>query len=654
MGREKEILKLIIGSKGYITVNDIANNLNISAKTVRNDLLKLEECVKKFQCELIKKPGKGIMYNGDLENTQKLINSFDYNKEQELDLPVNRQQKILLKLFTSVEPVLIKELSIDFYVSRATINNDISTLNEWLSQYNVSIKYVKSQGVHIVGKEKEQRNAMAMLFSYNQPVSIADIIKYDDSKVTYTYTFRSIEKALEVDFNKLIIMIQNAEKSLGYVFSTESTINLAMNIAVAISRVKSGHSIILNYELVDTLKCSQEFKIVEEMAKEIEKEYNMQLPKHEKYYMLLHFMGAKILKNDIVQPLEMQCCFHNQEIEEIIREFIQRVQAEIGLHIENDSQLFESLILHIKPSINRILYGLTLHNPLLKEIKENYSEIFGLVSKHKVVIDDYFQITLPEDEIAYLVLHFVVALERSYKSIRILIACASGIGISQLLVAKLERLFKKIEIVDVVSIYEIEQYKSKNIDLIISTVDTEEIEGIKTIVVSPLLSENDINNITDVINHNQLRMNLDDLFYEKNIYLNVDIDNKNKIFKFMHEKLLLHHYVTDQYYETIVNREKKGSTYIGNKVAVVHGDMSEVIDNCLQIIQLKNPIRWNDEDCVDFIINVVCTKKHSIYFKNVFRTLGNYLDDTTFWDRIKSVGNPKEMAELLNKELAND
>lgn len=651
MDRKKEIFRLILGSKGYITVSDIANTLNISAKTVRNDLLELEVHVHAFGCEIVKIPGKGISYAGDLDDIQKLMKSFDNRKFDKLDSPEHRQKSILLKLFNSVEATLIKELSIELYVSRATINKDISILNQWLKSYNVTIEYLKSQGVYIAGKENNKRNAMAMLFSYNQAGDNVNFIKYQDSKVIYTDTIRHLEKIADIDFNKLITMIHKVEKGFGNVFSTESTINLAINIAVTLTRSKNGHGILLDFELVDMLKGSEEFKIIDELAEEIKREFNFTLPEPEKYYILLHFLGAKVLKNGAIQPLDMQI---NSQNEEIIRKFIQSIQVDIGLFIKSDSQLLESLMLHIKPSINRILYGLTLHNPLLKEIKRDYSEIFHIVSKHKSIIDNHFEIELPEDEIAYLVLHFVVSVERSSKTIRILIACASGIGISQLLATKIERLFKNIEIVAVISIYEIEKYKHQNIDLLISTVDISEVEEFKTIVVNPLLSENDIKSIAEVISQNQVRTNLDNLFYEENIYLNVDINDKDEVFKFAYKKLLLNQFVRENYYETLVGREKKGSTYIGNKVAVVHGDMSEVMDNCLQVIKLKNPIFWNDKDCVDFIINVVCTKKDSICFTKVFRTLGNYLDDVDFWNRVKSINNPKEMSELLNKELAND
>ena len=97
MNRKKEIFKLIFSSKEYITVNDIANSLGISSKTVRNDLLELEVYVANFRCEIVKIPGKGVSYVGDLDNTQKLMTSFDNSKLDKIDSPEYRQQKILLK-----------------------------------------------------------------------------------------------------------------------------------------------------------------------------------------------------------------------------------------------------------------------------------------------------------------------------------------------------------------------------------------------------------------------------------------------------------------------------------------------------------------------------------------------------------------------------
>ena len=49
--------------KDYITINKIAKRINISDRTLKNDLIDLREYVKESGGELIAKPGKGLKIN---------------------------------------------------------------------------------------------------------------------------------------------------------------------------------------------------------------------------------------------------------------------------------------------------------------------------------------------------------------------------------------------------------------------------------------------------------------------------------------------------------------------------------------------------------------------------------------------------------------
>lgn len=56
-----DIAELLLNSSDYITVDTIAEKLNVSNKTIRNDLVILDEWLLEFNLSLDKKTGSGVI-----------------------------------------------------------------------------------------------------------------------------------------------------------------------------------------------------------------------------------------------------------------------------------------------------------------------------------------------------------------------------------------------------------------------------------------------------------------------------------------------------------------------------------------------------------------------------------------------------------------
>ena len=130
------------------------------------------------------------------------------------------------------------------------------------------------------------------------------------------------------------------------------------------------------------------------------------------------------------------------------------------------------LLLHIKPMLNRLNYDIQIKNPLLKDIKERFSEILGLCMLSIKLMSPYYNITnISIDEISYIATYLQAAVERSVSSKRVLVVCHSGYGTSQLLSTRLKRAFPQWTIVDIVSVHRLGEIDMTNIDFIVSSVD---------------------------------------------------------------------------------------------------------------------------------------------------------------------------------------
>ena len=136
-----------------------------------------------------------------------------------------------------------------------------------------------------------------------------------------------------------------------------------------------------------------------------------------------------------------------------------------------------------------------IRNPLLDEIKQYYSELFHVAEKCIVPVEKQFGIKMPDSEIAYIAMHLGAVLGRknlSKKHYRVVIACATGIGTSSLLAARIEEEYTNIQVTEIISSLNIkeEELHQKGIDFIISTVPIE-LSKIPVVVVNPLFFEKD-------------------------------------------------------------------------------------------------------------------------------------------------------------------
>lgn len=648
INRINKISDIIIRSDSSVTVRQLAKTIGVSEKTIRNDLLNLEPLLKENNLNLKKIPGIGIKIEGEDREKKKFMQSTSNNSYTGWSVK-QRQENILLRLLSSPNPILIKELSVDYFVSRATITEDIKNINTYLLPYDQVIKNVKTIGLVLEGREEGKRKILSDLMPVNLSAGKDQRTIIGENSVKDS-VLSIVTERLNVDVSKLIPIIEHAQEKLKYTFSTEGFINLIIHLAIAINRSQGGNEMEIVKGLKDNFS-SDDYRlhIARETAETIETEFQIKFQESEVYYILIHFLGAKTLKSEI--DLDSKVTLENDELEKKLIYFVKKIQNELNLYLEKDIHLINNLILHLKPAVNRLQYNLTLENPLKKEIMYKYSNIYSAVSNQIKFLNNLFRIQFPEDEIAYITLHFAAAVERSDKPIRTLIVCSSGIGMSQLMVAQISKLFRNIDIVGSISLLDIPKYTDNNIDLIISTIDIGEVANIQTVLVNPLLSMNDINNIGSLIAIEKPSLNSSPLFADFTFHEIEESISKEDVLKYINTELIKRNKVTENYYSSLLDRETIGSTYIGHGVAAAHGAMNEVESSCIQVIKLRNKILWDKENEVNFIINFVVRKQDSEVFSTFFKNLGCKLDDDLFWYNLTNESNSENVLILLKEEL---
>lgn len=645
MNRKEEVVKIILQANDFVSVETIAKHCKTSTKTIRNDLVFLEPLIEQHHVRLVRKPGVGVYLEGDFFDKQQLLNTLKQPSPHSTYTPEQRRQHLLQSLLLNKSSQRMKDLELDYYVSRATIHADIATLNESLKAFQCEIVFDKTHGLQLMGDETHQRQVMAH-FGPLEPLVEYVMDGSQKSKQTFIERFNDV---LNLDFNDIEMIVNEAQHQLGYTFSTEASLNLIVHIAIAIQRAKQGFDVTLSDDLFSALSSQKEYDIAKVIAQRIERHFDVTLSSSETIYLCLHFLGAKRIKE--LQLKQLSISSDTQALEDTITRFIRKVQSSMGLFLENDAALFNSLLLHLKPTINRLMYGLSLQNPLYEEIKFNYSSIYSAVEQHSHLFNEVYHIHIPPNEIAYLVLHFAAAKERNVTMIRTLVMCASGLGTSQLIVSKLKRTFNNLQIVDVIASFDVSYYKEKDIDLIISTIPLE--SSIKTIVISPLLSDYDIS----MIKHSLVDVKKQPLpgmrFLPHHVWIDVDVSSKEEILQLMAEQLLQEGYVNEDYLQSILDREQLGPTLISSTLAIPHGEAKHVNQSVTLWVRLAQPMIWAMNEYIQQLMLIASTQEDEAIHIQLMHNLMNHLEDDSWDHHNLMITDSLSLAQKLNDDLCH-
>jgi activator of the mannose operon, transcriptional antiterminator len=643
MDRSKMIINLLLKSKAPVTIDTIAEQLEVSNRTIRNDLTAVENFINEKGLTLKKKPGIGIQLEGPEESFHTLNEMKLSTYISEPFSPQDRKDSILKRLFMSENTITINDLAKELYVSDITIRKDLEDVDLWLAKFKLKLMRRQNYGIKIIGSEENCRNALANLIVIQIGFDkLKGMLHYDTSAKLDYHTLNQLTGLINIDYIKLENIVNQAEKSLGYKFTDEAFGSLVIHIAIAIKRLQDGKDILLAHSVLEDLKTKDEYRIAKQIADSIEIHYRVKLPEQEIGYILLHILGSKLQENNI-DDLDLKNEGEHELAVVMAKEIIHIAQKTLGIDLSKDKQALNGLILHLRPTIKRLEYGLNLRNPLLDQIKENYPEIFGVAWISNTVFERYLGKKITEEEIGYIALHLGAAIERQKKGLMALVVCTSGMGTSQFLAVKLENHFKEIKIKQVVSAIALKEYCLDNVDIVISTVP---LTAQKPVLhISPLLTQKDVLKISSYIDCLNKRPT-NSIINEDSIQIAVRYRDKENAIHDMCSRLIEKGYVTEDFEKSVLKRENIQSTEIGKGVAIPHGFPEKVCRSQIALSILKEPIPWGNES-VDIIFLIALSDIDALNSAEVLKKLYKKVDSDDFLDRLKKAQSKDQIKKLI-------
>ncbi|WP_422448278.1 BglG family transcription antiterminator [Thermoanaerobacterium sp. DL9XJH110] len=665
--RFREILKILINRNGPVTTEDIAQKLKVSSRTVRHDLQKLQEFLDGFDIRIVKKPKTGVYLDGTNEKKAVLLDHILQSDCYYLEpfSPHEREKYIISRLLQSGKNLTTQQLADELFVSKVTVYKDLDNVEKWLSRHGLKLMRKPNYGLEIAGSEENLRKAFSDFLVNNiEKGRLKELVQEPflhplDRRLSAANFTQLVRMFPKIDVRKLERIILEAEAMMHLRFIDESYTALIVHLAIMIKRLQDKKDIKVQPLRLANLTGSDEYRIAEFIAGRLENEFGMRIPESEIVYISLHILGAKIekrlpLKEETVD--EMLKDFE-KEILEIVYDMISVVENTLEVKLSNDKFLIAGLALHLRPVINRIRYGMNLHNPILDQIKENYTSVYGIAWITAGIIEKRLGIKVGEEEVGYLAMHLGAAIERATAPKKALVICSSGIGTAQMLAARLKKVFPEILVEDVISVPNVDEIlKCRKVDFIISTVPLE-LNDIPAVLVSPLLTEGDIAKIRELIGKSSsiklkpTRRDFEgglvyELIPEELIFCKKTFDSKEQIIEEIGRILVDRCYVEPDFVKAAQQREKITSTYIGRGVAIPHGEDRFVIKPTVAVITLKAPVEWWGKQ-VDLVFYLALRFNTSKYTKAFFKEFYEMLDRPDILDMIREAKAPGEIKKIL-------
>lgn len=561
--RQKKIIELFLNNYDtYLNANEIAQHLNVSNRTIRNDIKYINNDFLKSLIISVK--SRGYMLNTEdyeIDDINNLLKSLD-EKDSEIIIILGYH------LLMQNSEITLNKLEKEYHISRTKLLDYLSRIQAWCEKFNVKIEIKRKKGISISGSVNSINNAILHL---NQ-------LSEEDNSVEDLILNELPKSHINIIFN---IVQENLEKYR--INTSEFKIKQLVIHLILIMKRKEPEKISwkIDQEALEIAK-----KCTSEINSKLKYNLNAETSKLFSFFISYHFNKFELGIEKIF-------------IKSYINRLIKLMEENVGVKFSEDKLLKENLYSHFSRTYLRLTKNIYLNNPLVNNIKKLYPFIFSVLFEVIETLHKESNITLSEDEIAFLTIHFQSSIERNEdEQFRVVIACYYGLGVSNLLETKISKLNKQINVIDIIKLEEVNRYDFSNIDLLVTTneIDKSKImNDINILIVTPLFSQEDENKFKYYLNEKRNPISINNKLDNINIIVETDKENYNNtlsIFKRANVILKNNRAIENEYIDSVLEREKFSSTYIGNGITIPHGNPEKVLQSHIIIFKSKKDIKW--------------------------------------------------------------
>jgi len=628
--RQQKLLHLLMQAEEALTGAELASGLQVTSRTIRSDVKMLADKLQENGAYIALKRGKGYEL---IIDDYKYFRSFLQravagNEDDTIPAdPSERMEYMLRRLLLSEDYIKIEHFVNELYISETSIKNGLKEVKKILRRFSLDLEKRPNYGLKIVGSEAKMRICMAefVFHSEDQPYQVLPAHELDE-----------IEEIVLKRTKEASILLSDIGKS-----------NLITHIAIACKRILHDNYVSMPEKELDAIMEEKEYTVAKAIVKDLQTSLGTAFPEEEIAYITVHLLGTKIISYQPAAEVNILDMIE-KNILELSKKLLNEAEQVMQLGISSDEELIYGLCLHLKPAINRYKFGLSIRNPMLKEIIKNYPVAFDAAILMGEKLKQETGMAINQEEIGYIALHIGAAMERKKakgKAKRCLIVCATGVASAQLLYHKLQATFgNKLQIVGTTNVFDMHKYDLGSLDFIISTIPIQRKITVPIIDVNTILRDEDIARLENLVIENigsvlkYIRPEL--------TYFQQDLKSKEEVISFLCTSMERLEDIPDNFQELVEEREQIAPTGFGTMVAIPHPIRPVTKKTIWAVCTLKKPVQWGDSR-VQFICLLSVQKEYKKDLQKMYQLLVKISGNAALVEKLIKVRSYEEFVSIL-------
>jgi transcriptional antiterminator/mannitol/fructose-specific phosphotransferase system IIA component (Ntr-type) len=661
-----------------VTMNQIMEATKLTKRQISYDLEKVNHWLKEKKLpEVQYKASHFIVVPEDV--VKYLQGQKTFHEEQDFVLAEGERLAVIyLYLFIRNEAISSFHLTQLLQVSKNTVISDLKKANEINSPFLVEIRYSRQKGYHLEGAEFDKR---ALVMDY---LSRLMNVPYFEKLTEYVLK----EKSERIHTKDTLEALKQLEKQFMLNFAEERLHQFAFFLLFYYYRLQEKKLVQLHGDEICLLKEDPMCKVAVQLCRLLQLEED----ESEIYYLTIQLLGLSFRKSfvqDKMQDLLFKLC------EQLVFDF----EAKACVVFEKKNEVVQRLYQHIKPAYFRMKYRIPVTNPLLSQIKSEHKELYTIVKELLQPIGSLLRITIPEEEIGFITMHFGALLEKPKQTMpekkKAIVVCPSGISSSLMVKHQLESLFSEIIVDKTLSLREFQEGEYDHCDLVFSTVRLE--TTLPCFYVKPIMTPNEkhhlvnevyrhlfgiqyeglsIKNLVQMISkfavifdekglkqelaqitfhkntYHEQQLALQDLLKEETIQVLEEVSDWKEAVKIAATPLLVKGTVEPSYIDAMIDNIEKLGPYvvIGPEVAIPHARPEKGVNQIgMSFLRLTKPVYFlNNKDFPVRLVFCIAAIDNTTHLRALSQ-LTTLLNEEKNMNRLKKIESISEMLALFRQ-----
>lgn len=495
-------------------------------------------------------------------------------RAQRLQTRESRVACLLDDLLHRTDWVTLDTLSELVYVSKTSLSRDIKDVEAHLASYGLSIERRPRYGIRVAGPEDARRLCIAGL--------VVDGLAGSDST--------------RASLSKVAACIDRAIARNGFHINSAAYQNLVVHVTVALGRIRSGCYVPMPEERLAAIRDGGAFAAARDVAAEIERAFDVELPQEEIAYMALHLAGRQVIDQDSSRGLII-----SDQTWETVDEMLAAIKAAFGFDFADDLELRMNLARHIEPLSIRLTCHMRIENPLLAETRERFPLAYSMAVEASAVLARRYGEFPSDHEIGYLALPLILAMERKRSAPakkNILVVCASGQGSAKLLEYRYRQEFGRwIDQVTTCDAAHVGDVDFRRIDYVFTTVPLDRALPVPVREVRFFLDDGEARDVRRLLEGEGGQEGAIAGFFPVDLFFaDLDAVSRQDALDQLCALVSSRRALTGDLRALVAEREGLAPTSFGNRVAMPHPARPVAQRTFVAVAVLRHPVDWDGHE----------------------------------------------------------